>query len=68
MRQLAYSIPDARGGPSILLLMRSDGEVIKRYESHGSYRTIEHNGVVWRLNGQDRATGEYIYLAEVILV
>lgn len=63
-RKLAFAWPGP--DPALLVLIESDGTVVQRYESPtGSFRTIEHDGRVWRHQGLDQQTGERVYLPEV---
>lgn len=64
-RHLAYALP--REGPQRLVLLDADYETVVDYEAVRSFLRIERDGRWWRLAGQDRATGEMVYLEEVEL-
>ena len=51
-----------------MVLVENDGTEIVSYLAPRSVHHVEHDGRRFRLNGQDRATGELIYVAEVDLV
>lgn len=62
-RQVRYALPDFAHARCVLL--ESDGAEVRTYECERSWLTIEHDGRVFRLNGRDVKTGEYIYLPDV---
>jgi len=64
MRHLQYVEPTI--ARALLTLMENDGTVIKTYDSPRSFLRIEHDGRMFRLNGQDRETLEHVYLPEVV--
>jgi hypothetical protein len=63
-RMLAYAEPQLR--PATLVLIESTGETVCSITALRSFARVEHDGRWFRLNGQDRMTGEMMYLPEVI--
>jgi hypothetical protein len=50
-----------------LVLIESTSEVVVAFRNAPrSFRRIENRGRWFRLNGRDRATGEMVYLPEVV--
>ena len=66
MRHLQYVEPQLN--QCRMVLVENDGTEIVSYLAPRSVHHVEHDGRRFRLNGQDRATGELIYVAEVDLV
>lgn len=64
MRHLAYALPDF--APARLVLVENDGTEVVSYDAQRSFRRIERDGRMFRLNGRDRATDEMVYVAEVV--
>lgn len=62
-RKVVYAVPDFQHAKCVLL--ENDGLEVKTYECERSWLTIEHDGRVFRLNGRDVQTGEYLYLPDV---
>lgn len=64
MRHLAYALPSEE--PCKMVLVEDDGTDIVAYLCNRSFRKIEREGRMFRLNGHDRTTGELVYVAEVV--
>lgn len=66
-RKILYWLAEPEGGETCrLLLLENDGTEVARYDCRRSFRRIERDGVWWRLNGRDAASGEWIMLREAM--
>lgn len=64
MRHLIFA--EASPDSAILVLLENDSREVVTYRSpSGSFRLIERDGRMFRLQGRDRATGEHVYLPEI---
>jgi hypothetical protein len=69
IRHLQYALPRVEADdpyPHQLVLIEGDGTAgeVGRYTCQRTFGRIERDGRMWRLAGQDRQTGEFVYLPE----